>query len=88
MFAPEAQRDRENQEDKDPRTGAIIAAAIAVHRHLGPGLLESANEESLCRELDLGGIDLRQFKVPLPTKGHPSLRSLEFFLFAVFSGSL
>ena len=71
MFAPEAQRDRKNQEDKDPRTGAIIAAAIAVHRHLGPGLLESAYKESLCRELDLGGIDFRQFNVPLRTKGIP-----------------
>ena len=34
----------------------IIGAAIEVHRHLGPGLLESAYEEALCYELQLRGI--------------------------------
>ena len=37
-------------------TGAIIGAAIEVHRALGPGLLESAYEECLCHELDLRNI--------------------------------
>ena len=31
----------------------IIGAAIEVHRHPGPGLLESAYEEALCYELEL-----------------------------------
>ena len=34
-------------------TGEIIAAAIEVHRALGPGLLEGVYEECLSRELGL-----------------------------------
>src|ERR1700733_7072455 len=34
-------------------TEAVISAAIEVHRHTGPGLLESAYEQRLCRELSL-----------------------------------
>ena len=33
-------------------TGNIIGAAIDVHRHLDPGLLESFYEECLCIELE------------------------------------
>jgi GxxExxY protein len=36
-------------------THGIIAAAIEVHRHFGPGLLESIYEWALIRELELGG---------------------------------
>src|SRR5262245_56175368 len=37
-------------------TGKIIGAAVEVHKHLGPGLLESAYEECLCRELGLRSV--------------------------------
>ncbi len=37
-------------------TEAVIGAAIEVHRVLGPGLLESAYELCLCRELTLRGV--------------------------------
>jgi GxxExxY protein len=40
---------------RDPVTAEIIGAAIEVHRHLGPGLLESAYRECLCYELQLRG---------------------------------
>ena len=50
-------------------TEKIISAAIEVHRTLGPGLLESAYEESLCREFELRGIPFeRQKLVPLHYK--------------------
>jgi GxxExxY protein len=48
-------------------THDIVGAAIEVHRRLGPGLLESAYETCLCRELTLRGISCRQ-QVPLPVK--------------------
>src|SRR5919112_2026212 len=34
----------------------ILTAALEVHKQLGPGLLESAYEACLCRELTLRGI--------------------------------
>lgn len=48
-------------------TDKVIAAAIEVHRHLGPGLLESAYEECLCHEMELQGIFFERQK-PLPVK--------------------
>ena len=51
-------------------TGEILAAAIAVHRSLGPGLLESTYEICLARELALRGLSAdRQKAVPLEYKG-------------------
>ena len=51
-------------------TGQIIGSAIEVHKALGPGLLESAYEECLCRELDLRHIDYnRQKPIPVGYKG-------------------
>jgi GxxExxY protein len=46
-------------------TGEVIGAAIEVHKHLGPGLLESAYEECLCHELSLRKIIYERQK-PLP----------------------
>jgi GxxExxY protein len=51
-------------------TEAVIGAAIEVHRHLGPGLLEKVYEEALCHELELRGIPFkRQVQVPIVYKG-------------------
>lgn len=47
-------------------TETIIGAAIEVHRHLGPGLLESAYEECLWEELTLRKIPFkRQLALPV-----------------------
>ena len=46
-------------------TGEVIGAAIEVHKHLGPGLLESAYEECLCHELSLRKITYER-QIPLP----------------------
>jgi GxxExxY protein len=49
---------------------AVIGAAIEVHRHLGPGLLESLYEMALCRELWLRGLRVqRQVPVRVSYKG-------------------
>jgi len=70
VFTTEAQRHRESENGKDPRTASIIGAAIEVHRALGPGLLESAYEECLCHELHLQGLTFeRQVDLPVSYKG-------------------
>jgi GxxExxY protein len=45
----------------------VIGAAIEVHRYLGPGLLESAHQACLERELTLRGIPFES-QVPLPVE--------------------
>lgn len=48
----------------------VIGACIEVHRHLGPGLLESVYERCVAQELDLLGLRFeRQRIVPLDYKG-------------------
>src|ERR1041385_1444981 len=54
----------------DSVTHEIIGSAIDVHRHLGPGLLESAYRECLCHELRLRRIEFRRgFNLPVEYKG-------------------
>ncbi|MEX2315651.1 MAG: GxxExxY protein [Pirellulales bacterium] len=51
-------------------TSEIIGAAIEVHRHLGPGLLESAYKACLCHELRLRNIPfVCEEPLPLEYKG-------------------
>lgn len=55
---------------RDPLTERIIGGAIEVHRHLGPGLLESAYEECLSWELGAAGLSYeRQVALPVIYKG-------------------
>ena len=56
--------------EKDPRTHAIIGAAIRVNRGLGVGLLESAYETFLCHELEkLDLVVSRQPPIPVVYDG-------------------
>src|SRR5436853_1849049 len=51
-------------------SSTIIGAAIEVHRALGPGLLESAYEECLARELTLREVPfVKQLPLPVEYKG-------------------
>ncbi|CDZ81485.1 GxxExxY protein [Candidatus Rubidus massiliensis] len=52
-------------QETDLLTGAIIGAAIDVHRALGPGLLESTYEACLVYELRLKNLKVEVQK-PLP----------------------
>lgn len=53
-------------------TAEIISAAIAVHKALGPGFLESIYEEALCIQLTCQGIPFERQKVIRMTyQGHP-----------------
>ena len=55
--------------ERDVLTDQIIGLAIEVHRHLGPGLLESAYEECLCYELTDNRIGFRrQLALPVVYK--------------------
>ena len=59
-----------SNEKADWLSNQVIGAAMEVHRNLGPGLLESAYEECLCRELSLRNIPYaRQVALPLEYKG-------------------
>ena len=70
LLTTESQRHREIEKEQDPRTAAIIGAAIEVHRQLGPGLLESAYEQCLCHELHLRGLPFKcQVDLPVSYKG-------------------
>ncbi len=51
----------------DELSKRVIGCAIEVHRHLGPGLLESTYEQCLAHELNRNGITF-QLQHPLPVQ--------------------
>jgi GxxExxY protein len=56
--------------DENAISKEITGAAIEVHKILGPGLLESAYQECLARELALRGVKFEREKtLPLEYKG-------------------
>lgn len=58
---------------------SIIGAAIEVHRHLGPGLLESIYEHCMLKELGLRGISV-QHQRPLPVSYKGEVLDCEYRL--------
>jgi GxxExxY protein len=59
-----------NKNEYDKITGAIIEAAINIHRLLGPGLLESTYESCLVFELMEKGFKIeQQKKLPVVYRG-------------------
>ena len=56
--------------DDNAVTERIIGCAMEVHKHLGPGLLESVYEAALCIELRAATLPFkRQVGIPLYYKG-------------------
>jgi GxxExxY protein len=49
--------------DCDRGLHGLASRSIGVHRHLGPGLLESAYEQCLCHELSVASIPYEPQKV-------------------------
>src|ERR1043166_6500698 len=69
-FTTEDTEITETRKELNELTEIVIGCAIEVHRALGPGLLESAYEICLCRELSLRGIAFeRQVAIPVEYKG-------------------
>ncbi len=53
----------------DELSNRVLGCAIEVHRHLGPGLLESAYEQCLAHELSRNGIAFQlQHSLPVQYK--------------------
>jgi GxxExxY protein len=70
VFTTENTEGTEFRKELNALTEAVIGAAIDVHRALGPGLLESAYETCLCRELALRDLAFeRQKAISIEYKG-------------------
>ena len=69
----ETPRDRLRKEpslELDQLAHSVLGAAIAVHRALGAGYIESIYEEAMCVELDYQNISYqRQYKIAVQYRG-------------------
>ncbi len=65
-YSPQRRKGRKEKlimmKEEDKLSNEILGAAIEVHSHLGPGLLESAYEECLCREFSIRGLTFERQK--------------------------
>ncbi len=59
------------KDTRDPRTYAIIGAAMEVHRELGCGFLEAVYHEALAQELTTRHVPFkREVEIEIAYKGH------------------
>lgn len=59
------------RKELDDLTYDVVGAAIEVHKHIGPGLLESAYQKCLSIELNNRDINFsEEFRIPLNYKGN------------------
>jgi len=71
METPRELKKKEPSVELDRLAHQVIGAAIAVHRALGPGYIESVYEEAMCVELDHQAIPYqRQYKVAVQYREH------------------
>jgi GxxExxY protein len=64
------------KERRDPKTYAVIGAAMEVHRRLGCGFLEAVYHEALALELTTQGVPfMREVELPISYKGQRLLTS-------------
>lgn len=62
--------ERKSPIQDDPLTRRIIACAIEVHKHLGPGLLEKLYKEAMVIEMEINGLKAeKNVKIPVDYKG-------------------
>jgi hypothetical protein len=78
ILTTESAESVEMKQNEDGITGAVIGAAMAVHRELGPGLLESAYEACLAYELANGNLKVqRQKSMPVTYHDVQDIRLLQ-----------
>lgn len=77
------------QDKRDPRTHAIIGAAMEVHRQLGSGFLEAVYQEALQQELIERNIPFqREVHIPVFYKGAGLRLTIAPTLYALIRWSL
>jgi GxxExxY protein len=57
---PKAQRHKEISVRENRAARVVVDAALMVHRHLGPGLLESVYEKCLCHAIRRRGLAVQR----------------------------